>query len=66
MRSILFLIETSYCNIFRCNYLRTKKSFLNFFLHFENLDSILKIFKKNMILIGDVFLNFGTPKNAVR
>ena len=66
MTSIFFLIETSYCNIFRCIYLRNKKLFLNFFLHFANLDSILKIFKKKMTLIGDVFFNFGAPKNVVR
>ena len=34
MTSILFLIETIYCNIFRCNYLRNKKTFSNFFLAF--------------------------------
>ena len=66
LTSILSLIETSYCNIFRCNYLRNKKLFPNFFLHFANLDSILKILKKKMTLIGDVFFNFGTPKNVVR
>ena len=66
LTSILSLIETSYCNILRCNYLRNKKLFPNFFLHFANLDSILKIFKKKMTLIGDVFFNFWTPKNVVR
>ena len=34
-----------------------QKYFLNFFLRFRNLDSILNIFKKNMTLIADVFLN---------
>ena len=62
MTSILFLIETIYCNIFRCNYLRNKKHFPNFFLHFRSLDSILQIFKKKMTLIADVFLNLRTPK----
>ena len=36
--------------------------FFFFFWHVRNLDSILKIFKKNMTFIGDVFLNLGTPK----
>ena len=55
MRSILFLEEAIYCKIFRCIYLRNKKDFLNFFLHFLNSDSILNIFKKKMTLIADVF-----------
>ena len=40
--------------------------FFFFFLHFLNLDSILKIFRKKMTLIADVFLNLRTPKNVVR
>ena len=44
MRSILFLIQTIYCNIFRYNYLRNKRFFS--FLHFRNLQSILNFFKK--------------------
>ena len=31
---ILFLIKTIYSNIFRCNYLRNEKRFLNFFFTF--------------------------------
>ena len=57
MTSILFLIETIYRNIFRSNYLRNEKYFLDFYLHFLNLDSIF---------IADVFLNLRTPKNVVR
>ena len=34
----LFLIEIIFSNIFRCNYLRHEKYFLNFFLHFPNFD----------------------------
>ena len=40
--------------------------FSELFLHFLNLDSILKIYKKKMNLIADVFLNLRTPKNVVR
>ena len=43
-----------------------QKCFLNFFLHFLNLDSILNIFEKNMTLITDVFLNLRTPKSVGR
>ena len=66
MTSILFLIETIYWKIYRCNYLTNKKVFFNFFWHFENLDSILKVFKKKMTLIADVFLTLWALKNAVR
>ena len=66
MTSVLFLTEAIYCNIFRCIYLRNEKYFVNFFLHFLNLESILNIFKKKMILIADVFLSILTQKNVVR
>ena len=66
MTSILFLIDTIYCTYFRYNYLKNKKLFLDFFVRFRNLDSILNIFGKNMTLIADVFLNLRTPKNVVR
>ena len=66
MTSILFLMEAIYCNIFRSKDLRNEINFLFLFLHFLNLDSILKIFKKIITLIADVFLNLGTPKNVVR
>ena len=42
------------------------KHFLNFLLHFLNLDSIFNIFKKKMTLIADVFLNLRSPKCLVR
>ena len=34
MTSILCLIDTIYCHIFKCNYLRNKRVFLNFVLFF--------------------------------
>ena len=40
--------------------------FSELFLHFLNLDLILKIYEKKMNLIADVFLNLRTPKNVVR
>ena len=64
--SILFLIETIYSKIFRCNYIRNEKYFLNFSLNFFNLNLVLNIFKKQMTLIADVFLKLGTPKEVVR
>ena len=65
MTSILLLRKAIYCNIFRCIYLKKEKYLLNFFLHFLNLDSILHIFKKKMVLIADVFLSLRSQKNVV-
>ena len=66
MKIILLLIETIFIKIFRWDYLRKKKIFLLSFLHFLNLDSILNIFKKKMTVIGDIFLNLGTPEKVVK
>ena len=70
MTSILFLIETTYCNIFICNYVRNEKIFLNFFFfgggEFRNLDSIANIFEKKITVIADVFLKLRTPENVAR
>ena len=57
--SIVFLIETIYCKIFRCNYLRKKKIFSKFFLDYGNLDSICNIFRKKDK--PHAFLNLPTP-----
>ena len=40
-----------------------RKIFCEFFFNFLNLDSILNIFKKEMTLIPDVFLNLRTSKS---
>ena len=66
MTSILLLKEIIYCKILRCNYVRNEELFLDFFLLFWNLDSILKIFDVKMTLQDDVFLNLRTPKYVVR
>ena len=66
MTSILSSTEAIYCKIFRCIYLRNEKYFVNFFLHFLNLETILNILKKKMSLIAHVFLNLQTPKYVVR
>ena len=66
MKIILLLIETIFIKIFRWDYLRKKKIFLLSFLHILNLDSILNIFKKKMTVIGDIFLNLGTPEKVVK
>ena len=43
-----------------------RKTFSEFFWHFVNLDSILNIFKKKMILIANISWNLRTHKNLVR
>ena len=40
---------------FKCNYLKIKKNFLNFFLHFRNLHKILNTLEKKMSLRGHFF-----------
>ena len=66
MTSILFLTDTISRNQFGRNYLKNKKLFLNFFLHFRNVHEILNICKKKMTFIADLFLKLRAPKNVVR
>ena len=66
MKNIPFLTEAIYCNIFRWLYLRKEKYFLNFFVNFRNLDSVLNIKNNKMTLIADVFSSLLNPKNVVR
>ena len=66
MKSILFLVETMQWEQFRWIYRKNKKLFLNFSLHFSNLDKIFNIFQKNMTLIGYVFSKLRTPKHVLR
>ena len=55
MTGILFLRGISYCNQFKCNYVKSKIICLYFLVKFQNLHQILKITKKKMTLIADVF-----------
>ena len=66
MTSILFLTETIWRNQLGRNYLKNKKLFLNFFLHFRNWHEILNICEKKMTLIADLFAKLRTPKNVDR
>ena len=43
-----------------------QKSFLNFFLHSQNLYSILNIFQKKMTLIADAVPELPASKNMIR
>ena len=66
MTSILFVKVTIHGNQFKCHYLRNKKTFLKFLLHFWNLHQIWNIFQQNMTLIGFVFAKLRTAKDMVR
>ena len=66
MTSFLFLTETIQRNQFGRNYLKNKKLFLKFFLHFQNRHEILNICDKKMTFIADLFAKLRTPKNVVR
>ena len=64
---ILFLQVTIYSKIFRCNYLKNKEYFplFFFFLHFVNLNSIFKIYRKKMTLVTIVFSSLRTAKKVI-
>ena len=47
MTSILFLKPLTYRNQFRCNYLRTRKLYVNFFLYFWNRQVDFDYFEKS-------------------
>ena len=66
MTSILFLTENIWRHQFGRNYLKNKKLFLNFCLHFRNRYEILNIFEKKMTFIADLFAKLRTPKDVVR
>ena len=65
MTSILFLTDTIQRNQFGRTYLKNKKLFLNFFLHFRNRHEIWNICEKKMTFIADWFAKLRTPKNVV-
>ena len=63
--SILFNIAR-FCNSqFKCKYLKNEKLFLNFLFPFWNLHQILRILKKKMMVIANVFSKLQTVKNFV-
>ena len=53
-------------SLFKFNYLRNGKLFLNFLFHLWNLHQILKIFEKKMIAITNVFPKLKTAKDLVK
>ena len=54
------------CNSqFKCNYLKHKESFLNFFFHFWKLHPISNISKQKMIVVANVSSILQTVKNLL-
>ena len=68
MESILLKIEKICNSQFKCNYLKNKRVFLNFFFFFRFLESKsnFKHFEKNMMLIANDFPKLQTVKNFDR
>ena len=52
-------------NQFKCNYLKIKKYFLNFFLHFQNLYKIWNTLKKRWALEVICFGNYRLQKGEL-
>ena len=65
MASILLNIVGIWSSQFQCNYLENRKFFLNFYFHLWNLHQILKILKKKMMVIANVFPKLRTVENFV-
>ena len=66
MTSILFLIETIYCNIFRCYYLTNKKTFSSYFFTFCKPRFNFQHFQKIDDSHSWCIFNLGTSENVVR
>ena len=66
MTSILFLIARICCSRFKGSLLKNEKTFLNFLFHFSNLNPILNLSKKKMIVIALAFPKLQTVKDLVR
>ena len=63
--SILFRIVRIWRSLFKSSYLKKKKHFPSFLLHFWNLHQILNIFKKKKIVIANVFSKLTTVQGLV-
>ena len=63
--SIFVVIERIYSYQNKWNYLKNGRLFAIFFLQFWYLHGISYVLKKNMNLIGQVFLKLLTPKDVL-
>ena len=65
MTNILFGTVRNCSSLFKRNYLKKEKLILNFTFLFWNLHQVLNIFKKEKIVIGNVFSKLETLKDLV-
>ena len=66
MTSIPLLVETIEFTQFRCNFLKKKRFFLEFFSAFFESALKFEIFQKKITLIAYVFPKLPTRKNVLR
>ena len=52
-------------NNFKRHYLKNKRLFVDFLLHFWNVDEIYNILKKNMSILAKLFQKLWTAKEVV-
>ena len=65
MASILLNIARICNSQFKCKYLKNEKHFLYFLFHFSNLNQILNILEKKMMVMANLFPKLQTEKNFV-
>ena len=63
---ILFRIVRNWSSLFKWNYLKNKKLFVNFWLRLWNLHHTWNVFEKNMTVIGNVFPKLLIVKDLVK
>ena len=63
--SILVVVERIYRYQFKANYLKDLRHFTAFFFHFWYLHEISNVLRKNMSLIGQVFLKLLASKEVL-
>ena len=62
---ILVIMKRLSRNMFKRHYLQHCKNFLKFFIHFYNLHKILRILKKKITFMVEIFLRLMSPRNMV-
>ena len=65
MTSILVAIWRIYRNNFKRHYLKKKKLFVDFLLHFWNVHEMYNILENKMSIVASLFAKFLNPKDVV-
>ena len=66
MKTIPLGILGTSSSLFKCNSLKNEKLFLNFLFHLWNLNQILKILKRKMIVIANEFRKLQAVKDLIK